>query len=121
MKKENSIDLYQESNSMSHLSTTSKGEQAINTNYNSYFFYESFTEEKKINKNKYNNKNGKLYESIKKGINEISDLYNNNKNNVISISCYYFCNINMDEKENQCFEDKIQKFINNYKNVIKKK
>ena len=35
MKKENSIDLYQESNSMSHLSTTSEGEQAINTNYNS--------------------------------------------------------------------------------------
>ena len=64
-KIENSIDFYHESNSMSHLSTTSEGEQGINSNYNNYIFYQSFSEDKnKKNKNNYKNEN--LYESIKK-------------------------------------------------------
>lgn len=111
MKKENSFDLYQESNSMSHLSTTSEGEQGINSNYNNYLFYKTFPQEKIIKKHKVNNKNENLYESIKKGIKEISDLYNNNKNNIISISCYYFCNINMEEEDKSYLEKKIQQFI----------
>ena len=40
-KNKNSLDLYQESNSMSHLSTTSEGDQAINNNFNNYYFLQS--------------------------------------------------------------------------------
>ena len=40
-KNKNSLDLYHESNSMSHLSTTSEGDQAINNNFNNYYFLQS--------------------------------------------------------------------------------
>lgn len=117
-KKENSVDLYQESNSMSHLSTTSEGEQGISTNFNNYFFYQSFPENKKKFK-KDNNKNEKFYESIKKGINDISDYLNYNKNNNISLACYYYCRININEEDEYCLRVKIQQIIDN-KEVIKK-
>ena len=117
-KIENSIDFYHESNSMSHLSTTSEGEQGINSNYNNYIFYQSFSEDKnKKNKNNYKNEN--LYESIKKGINDISYFYNHNKNNEILLSCYYFCDVKIDDEAKYYLTNKIQQFINNYKKLIK--
>lgn len=100
---------------MSHLSTTSEGEQGINSNYNNYIFYQSFSEYK----NKNNHKNENLYESIKKGINDISYFYNHNKNNEILPSCYYFCDVKIDDEEKYYLTNKIQQFINNYKKLIK--
>ena len=88
-EKENSSDIYPESNSLSHLSTTSEGE----TNY---YFYSSKLEEKKIDKL---NKNKNIYESITKGIKDIWDNFiPNNIPNIISFACYYYCDIHMDEQ-----------------------
>ena len=69
IKTVNYIDFHQESNSLSHLSTTSEGEQGINTNYNNYFFLQSISGNKK-NKTTKNKKS--LNDLIKKGFNEIS-------------------------------------------------
>ena len=118
------MDLYQETNSMSHLSTASEGEQGINSNYNNYYFYKFFSEEQKTNKkkdiNKNENKKENIYESIKKGIKDISDLLNTNKNYAVSLSCYYYCDINMDEEDELYLKSKIQQCINNYTQNSKK-
>ena len=124
IKPEKNVDLYQETNSMSHLSTASEGEQGINSNYNNYFFYKSFSEEQKtikkndVNKNK--NKKENIYDSMKKGVKDISDLLNNNKNYAVSLSCYYYCDINMDEEDESYLKSKIQQYVNNYKKNSKK-
>ena len=119
IKLEKNIDLYQETNSMSHLSTASEGEQGINSNYNNYYFYKSFSEEqktnKKINLNKNENENKNIYDSIKNGIMDISNYLNSNKNNAISLSCFYHCDFNMDEEDKLYLNNKIQNFVNDSK------
>ena len=103
---------------MSHLSTASEGEQGINSNYNNFYLYKSFSEEQKINKriniNKKESKNINLNDSIKKGIKDISDLLNSNKNYAISLSCFYFCDINIDEEDELYLNNKIQQFVNDH-------
>ena len=104
---DNSKDFYQES--ISHLSTTSGGDY---NNYNkvnndNYYFCKNFTVENQ------NNKNQNLFESIKKGIKDIQNYFNSNHNNSISLACYYYCNINMNEQQKNDLEKKIQKFIDN--------
>ena len=118
-KNENSLDLYQESNSMSHLSTTSEGDQGINNNFNNFYFFQSNQESKKANKN---NKNKNLHESIIMGIKDISDCFNSNKNesNVISFSCYYFCDIHMNNEKEFFLDVKIKQLIDDYKKNINK-
>ena len=118
-KNENSLDLYQESNSMSHLSTTSEGDQGINNNFNNFYFFQSNQESKKTNKN---NKNKNLHESIIMGIKDISDCFNSNKNesNVISFSCYYFCDIHMNNEKEFFLDVKIKQLIDDYKKNINK-
>ena len=109
---------------MSRLSTASEGEQGINSNYNNYYFYKSFSEEQKTNKkkdiNKNENKKENIYESIKKGIKDISDLLNTNKNYAVSLSCYYYCDINMDEEDELYLKSKIQQCVNSYNKKTKK-
>ena len=117
-------DLYQETNSNSHLSTTSEGEQGINANYNNYFIYQSFNEDEKINKknkidNDKNNKN--IYELIKKGIKDISDSINSNKINPVSFACYYFCNINLNEEDEFFITSRIEEMIDNNQKIKNEK
>ena len=113
---------------MSHLSTTSEGEQVINANYNNYYICRSFPENENINKNnKYEienkniniNKKRNIYESLIIGIKDISDCINSNKTNMISFDCYYFCNINMNEEEKIFIDNNKKKIIDDYKKNIK--
>jgi hypothetical protein len=105
-EKENSSDIYPESNSLSHLSTTSEGE-------NNYYFYSSKLEEKKIDKI---NKNKNIYESITKGIKDISDNFiPYNIPNTISFACYYYCDVQMDEQTEFFLGAKIQNLENDCK------
>ena len=92
---DNSKDLYQES--ISYLSTTSGGD------YNNYNKVKNFIEEKQ------NNKNENLLESIKKGIKDIQNYFDSNKNNSISLACYYYCNININEQQKNNLEKKNSK------------
>ncbi len=97
---------------MSHLSTTSEGDQG--NNYNNIYFYQ-YNEEKMKNNKK--NKNKDLYESIKTGIKDISDCFNSNQNenNVISFACYYYCDIHMNNENEFFLGVKIQQLIDDYK------
>ena len=111
-EKKNYYDINPETNSLSHLSTTSDGE-------NNYYFYQSHSEEKKIGKKI---KNKHLYESIKKGIKDITDNFNsNNLDNAISFACYYYCDINMDEQEELLLGTKIKNLVDDYKKNVDKK
>ena len=112
---ENSKDIHQENNSMSHLSTTSEGEPGININYNNYFFCQTFPKDTIIKKNKKENKKRDLYETITIGIKDISDCINSNNINIKSFECYYFCDINMNEEEDFIFVNKIKDIIKNEK------
>ena len=117
IKTDTSLDKYQETNSMSYLSTTSEGDQGINNNINNlYFLYPSKPEEKKTNKKKDEN----IYESITNGIRDISNCFNSNKNesNVISFACYYFCDINMNEEKEFFLCVKMKKMIDEYEKII---
>ena len=81
---------------ISHLSTTSGGDY---NNYNK-INYKDFKEE---NKSKKNNEN--LFKSIKKGINDMKNCINSNPDNSIPLSCYYYCNLNMNEQQKLEFEN----------------
>jgi len=117
---------------MSHLSTTSEGEQAINSTYNNYYLYQSFPENEaaainNINKYKDENKNininkkRDILESIIIGIKDISDCINSNKTNIITFDCYYFGDINLNEEEKICFDNNIKKAFNDFKKNKKDK
>ena len=117
---------------MSHLSTTSEGEQAINSTYNNYYLYQSFPENEaatinNINKYKDENKNininkkRDILESIIIGIKDISDCINSNKTNIITFDCYYFGDIYLNEEEKICFDNNIKKAFNDFKKNKKDK
>lgn len=91
----------QESNS-SYLSTTSEGGEQNNNNFCSQ-------------------KDKNLNELIKKGLKNIANYYNSNKNkkNNVSLSCNYYCNI-VNEKENEYnLQIQIQNLVDNYKELEK--
>jgi len=86
---------YPESNSMSHLSTSSEGE--LN----------------KIHKKDIDD-NDNMEKDIIKGIKDITNIYiNKSKNNSISLACLYFCDINLDEEKNHIYDKKIKDSIVN--------
>ena len=97
LKKDISYELYQESSS--HLSTTSEGgEHSPNNNQNNQSPQKDLsgkekTKEKNIKKDEKNE-----IELIKKAFKDISDFFNSNQSNLIPLSCYYYCNINMNEQ-----------------------
>ena len=116
IKKEKSIELYQESNSMSHLSTTSEGDQIINNNL---LIYQTNPSNNTKCKNK---KNYTFKESIKKGIRDLNKLVKLNKENIIPCTCLYYCDIDLTKEENKFFfGTKIQKLIEEFKSSIERK
>ena len=93
---------------MSHLSTTSEGEQCINNNL-------YLLQSNQNNKRGYNKKLN-LNESIQMGIQDISDCFNSYKNesNVISFACYYYCDIYLDKEKEFFLGVRIQQLIDDY-------
>ena len=86
-----------DSNSMSHLSTTSEGEQS-----------------------KSNNKNENLENQINKGIKNITNCCNSNKlnSNSISLSCYYYCDIALDENKKYLLDMKMKNLIDDFQKEL---
>ncbi len=107
-----SNDKYQESNSSSHLSTTSDGDQpTVSGNFNS-----------KINNNESprNNRDIKnLDESIKSGIKAIEDYYNSIESigDVANLACFFYCDIEPNMDNNFFIKMEVQKLADNYKNI----
>ena len=113
----------QESNSVSQLSTTSDGEHNIinnntNSNNNNIYYYNSF-----MPKNKDEKKDEKLNlrESIKKGINDISNFYNSNNSDScpLSLASYYHCNLTLSANEEFYLNLKLNEFIKDNKERMK--
>ena len=112
LDNDSSIDKYQESNSSSHLSTTSDGDQLTNSgNFNQKIF----NDEKKMNRDMKN-----LDESIKTGIKAIEDYYNSIESlgDVANLACFYYCDIDSNPDNNFFIKMEVQKLADNYNNMI---
>ena len=112
LDNDSSIDKYQESNSSSHLSTTSDGGQLTSSgNFNQKIF----NDEKKMNRDMKN-----LDESIKTGIKAIEDYYDSIESlgDVANLACFYYCYIDSNPDNNFFIKMEVQKLADNYNNMI---
>ena len=95
-KKDNSFELCQESSS--YISTTSDGGEHCASNNCNNNSHQDITG--KIENSDKNDKNEEI-ESIKKAFKDISNYFNFNQCNHISLPCYYYCDIEMNaQREN---------------------
>ena len=95
----------------------------IYSNTNKYSINNSIenTQESSTNdKNYYENFGDNYYESLQKGIKDISQLYNENKINKpkISLLCHYYCNIDRNEEDKEYMNNEIQKLGENLKKIL---
>jgi len=95
----------------------------IYSNINKYSINNSIenTQESSINdKNNYENFGDNYYESLQKGIKDISQLYNENKINKpkISLLCHYYCNIDRNEENKEYMNNELQKLGENLKKIL---
>ena len=107
-------EIYQESNSVSQLSTTSDGDyNIINNNNNSNLVNNKTSKKEKNFKN--------LEESIKKGIEDISNIFNSSQFEPcpLTLACYYHCDLTLSANEEYYYNLKINDIVNNFK--MKKK
>ena len=77
---------------------------------------ESFSEDK----NYYENFGENYYDSLQKGIKDISQIYNENKINrpKISLLCSYYCNINITQDDEDFVNNEIQKLGDSLKKIM---
>lgn len=94
----NKLENAQESKSTSFLSNSE------DKTYNSY--YENFGDN--------------YYDSLKKGIKDISNIYNNNKSNrpKISLLCNYYCNLERTSDDESYITNEIQRLSDNLKKIL---
>lgn len=114
LKNDSSFDLYQES--ASHLSTASEGgEHSINNNHNNnnYSQKDLSKKDEKTEVNTIKDEKDEI-ELIKKAFKDIGDYFNSNKCNYIPLSCYYYCDINMNEQREYNLEVQIHNLAKNY-------
>lgn len=116
----NNFEKYQETNSISQISTTSDGEHnLINNNINNNINNLSIQKNKSIKKEK----KLSLEESIKKGIKDISDVFNLNplENCSLTLACYYHCDLNLAAHEEYYLNLEINDVVQKHKKNLKKK
>ena len=114
----NKKEKYQESNSVSQISTASEGEHNIINNNNIY----NYNSIMPINKGEKKEEKINLKESIKKGIENINQFYNSNRAETcpLSLACYYHCNIALNANEEFYLNMKLNEFIKERKENMKK-
>ena len=81
---------------------------------------ENTQESSSNDKNYYDNFGENYYESLQKGIKDISKLYNENKINKpkISLLCHYYCNIDRNEEDKEYMSNEIQKLGESLKKIL---
>ena len=80
------------------------------------------TSEDKIYNNYYDNFGENYYDSLKRGIKDISNIYNKNKTNrpKVSLICNYYCNLERTPDEESYINNEIQRLSENLKNILLK-
>ena len=91
-----------------------------NNKYSNQNSIENTQESSNNDKNYYENFGDNYYESLQKGIKDISQLYNENKINKpkISLLCHYYCNIDGNEEDKEYMNNEIQKLGENLKKIL---
>ena len=91
-----------------------------NNKYSNQNSIENTQESSNNDKNYYDNFGDNYYESLQKGIKDISQLYNENKINKpkISFLCHYYCNIDKSEEDKEYMKNEIQKLGDNLKKIL---
>ena len=92
-------------------------------NNNKYLINNSFKNSQEPSledKNYYDNFGENYYDSLQKGINDISQIYNENKINrpKISLLCSYYCNINITQDDEDFVNNEIQKLGDSLKKIM---
>ena len=72
-------------------------------------------------KNYYGNFGENYYDSLQKGLKDISELYNYNKYSrpKISLLCHYYCNLDINKDDEEYINNEIQKLGDNLKKIMK--
>ena len=91
-----------------------------NNKYSNQNSIENTQESSNNDKNYYENFGDNYYESLQKGIKDISQLYNENKINKpkISLLCHYYCKIDKSEEDKEYMKNEIQKLEDNLKKIL---
>ena len=94
-----------------------------NFNSNKYIInnsLENSEESSSEDKNYYENFGEDYYDSLQKGIKDISQIYNENKINrpKISLLCSYYCNINITQDDEDFVNNEIQKLGDSLKKIM---
>ena len=84
--------------------------------------YISTSEDKTYNNQLYDNFGENYYDSLEKGIKDISQMYNNNKRNrpKVSLLCNYYCNLERTPEEENYMINEIQSLSENLKKLMEK-
>ena len=81
---------------------------------------ENTQESSSEDKNNYDNFGDNYYDSLQKGIKDISQIYNDNKYNrpKISLLCRYYCKLDNNQEEDEYMNNEIQKLGDNLKKIF---
>ena len=91
-----------------------------NNNFSINNSFENTQESSSEDKNYYEHFGDNYYDSLQKGIKDISQLYNENKINrpKISLLCHYYCNLDKNQEDEEYIQNEIQKLGNNLRNIL---
>ena len=98
-------------------------------NYNNTYIHKKYTinnsldntqESSSEDKYNYDQFGDNYFESLQKGIKDISNLYNDYKLSrpKISLLCHYYCNLEKNEEDEEYMNNEIQKLGDNLKNLM---
>jgi len=92
----------------------------VNNKYSINNSLENTQESSSEDKNNYDNFGDNYYDSLQKGIKDISQIYNDNKYNrpKISLLCRYYCNLDKNQEDDEYMNDEIQKLGDNLKKIM---
>ncbi len=78
------------------------------------------TSEDKNHSHYYDNFGDNYYDSLQKGMKDISQIYNNNKRNrpKVSLLCNYYCNLDRTPEEEMYMNNEIERLSNNLKKLL---
>ena len=110
---------FQNYNNNSYINYSQNNTSLENTQESGSTSHISTSEDK--NNHYYDNFGDNYYDSLQKGIKDISQIYNNNKRNrpKISLLCNYYCNLDRSSEEEIYMNDEIERLSKNLKKILK--
>ena len=112
--------LLQNYNNNSYINFSINNNSLENTQGSCSTSYLSTSEDKIYNNSYYDNYGDNYYDSLKKGIKDISNIYNKNKNSrpKVSLLCNYYCNLERTPDDENYINNEMQRLSDNLKKIL---